>query len=479
MTASTTYESIPEGEDESKSESRSSFVYRGKRYRVVPKRWGMLLIVCWILLLDIITLAFFAFINDVTSVYFRTPPAVTDWLSTINLVARAAFGIIICFFSQRMSFRTIAMMASGLMTVANILIICGVSSRGNYGFVIVGQIFSGCAAAMVLSIIQLVAFNWFPLWERGKAVSFPWVTRRLSTVFSNLIATRSLGTFTLVSRSGNEIVEPSEESLLVFRFRFVFSIVYGLLALAALLCCVISRVYVNERPPVVKEEEDESCKPDESSSLVAQEPFSLRKELEGLKYLFTDFSFNLIFTLYCFVLTVRPLFDILLSSLIIQAFPYLNDHIVGIMYCVGISLGSFGSPTAGQILDIFSRPRLTFLGFNGSVTIALCLFSISLYMQWFILSCISYVVLLFSRDATMVCLSHRITGTMTKESNAVRVKAFSLTGSVPFLSVAITAVIVRAILSSSNAAFAVLFPIPFLVLSSLAYVFLWKYLQDT
>lgn len=179
------------------------------------------------------------------------------------------------------------------------------------------------------------------------------------------------------------------------------------------------------------------------------------------------------------MLTVRPLADILLSSIVLNAFTYLDDGVVGIMYCVGISLGCLGSPTAGQILDVFSSPRLTFLGFNGGVTIALCVFSISLYMQWFALTCISYVVILFSRDATMVCLSHRITGTMTKESNAVRVKAFSLTGSVPFLNVAITAVIVRTILTNSRAAFAVLFPVPFLVISSLSFVFLWKYLQDT
>lgn len=454
----------------SEDESEETFLLGGKRYQVLPKRWGVLFIVSIILLLDTFSASFFGFINDISSTYFNVSPAVTDLLSTVNMIARSLFGFVVALGGRRLDFRTLALCTCATIVVGDLLIAAGVSSRQNFAIAVMGQILNGFGATMALTVSQMAPSNWFPDGERGRAVSIPWILRRLSPVVSNLVATQAvkLNQPLLKVKATTNISLPGMaegEQDLLHRFRISFQSAYLSLSVVAIICFIFSFFYIANYPTLKR---GETSTPEETNR-----SWSLFEELKEIVTLFKNGKYDLLFVMYLLILSVRPMTEWMLSSIVLAGFPELSDSVVGIMFCVGYSIGSMGPPTGGWVLDKCKRPKLTFFIGILSVISAIGTFSFAICIQNQVLLFISYIGITFFRDFCFVCISHSFVHIMSTEDNAMKVRGFSIAGSVPWFSLAIYTAIMRNVLTNFGPVLTVLIPIPFHVMACTLYLLLY------
>lgn len=457
------------GSSNSEDDSEDTFLLSGKRYQVLPKRWGVLFIVSTILLLDTFSASFFGFINDISSTYFNVSPALTDLLSTVNMIARSVFGFVVALGGKLLDFRSLALYTCATIVVGDLLIAAGVSSRRNFAIAVLGQVMNGFGATMALTVSQMAPSNWFPNEERGRAVSIPWILRRLSPVFSNLVATQTvkmeqplLKVKIAPNMSLPGIVEREHE--LLSRFRLSFQTAYFTLSLVAILSFALSYLYITNYPPLKRNE----TAPEE-----IHKKWNLLEEIKGIVLLFKNGQYDLLFVMYVLILSVRPMTEWMVSSIVLAGFPELSDSVVGIMFCVGYSIGSMGPPTGGWVLDKCKRPKLTFFIGILLAMISMGTFSFAICIQNLPLLFVSYVGITFFRDFCFVCISHSFVQTLSTEDNAMKVRGFSIAGSVPWFSLAIYTAIMRAVLTNFGPVLTVLIPIPFHVIACTLYLVLY------
>ncbi|XP_039274042.2 putative MFS-type transporter C09D4.1 [Styela clava] len=417
------------------SRSESQQLLTNTPYILTPKRWGILMIVSSILFLDTFSASFFGFINDIASEYFETTPAATDVLSTINMIARSVFGFVLAMGGEQLNFRSLALATTGTIVAGDLLITAGVSSRRNMVIVGMGQIMNGFGATMTLTLSQMAPSNWFPENERGRAVALPWILRRLSPVASNIVATRTIRQGYANVGSANATSAYFESDELLKNFRTSFQISYIALTGIALVAFVLSQMYVTDYPPRA-----DGKKASPGTNTYGWRPLT---ELRGILSLFANGQYVLLLFMYVLQLSVRPMNEWMLSSIILDAFPELDDSTAGIVFIVSYVIGAFGSPTGGFVLDKFRRPKVTLVFGQCAVIIWCGLFSLGVYLQSFVLVFISDVGTAFFRDFCFVCISHSLIETMYNEPADTKVRAFSISGSVPWFSLALYTAFVR------------------------------------
>lgn len=471
-----------EGETTTTEDTEYTYTLQGKKYYIVGKRWTILALICLILLPDMFSFSFFAFINDLTSFYFDIPPAVTDVQATINLIGRMFSTIIVCFIGNLMSFRSITILGSALNALSAILVAIGVI-YGLFSLVLFGMFVSGLGAAIVMALIQLVAVIWFPFRERGKANAAMWVARRTSYLFSSLISTRSMGIdYSYTELEEIEINDGNETAKIDLKFKAACSSTFGGLALMSIVCCLIAQFFLPEHPPLCESTQatnDPGENSDESTPMLGEKPkYSFKKELKEIGELFSNPSFILIFLIYSFMMTERPLGSTLTSSLILAQFPDTNDQFVGIMLVIGIVLASIFSPITGVLLDKLTKPRLIYIcimivSITGVIAFSVC-FQVSSLTGVFA----SFLILWSTRDGVLVCMTHRLSAILSNKPNSSRIKGYTLPSAGTAICGAIATTCIRILLENVNSSAAVLFPLPFLLFGLFSYIFLWQYLRD-
>lgn len=437
-----------------------------RRQKILAKRWIILLIVCSIVTLDTFSASFFGFINDVSSQYFNVDPQQTDFLSTVNTIARSAFGFVLALGGGMLHLRFLAAATCVTILVGDSLILTGVSSRLNFSIVIIGQALNGFGAALAITLSQLTASTWFPQSERGRAVSVPWIFRRLSPVISNLIATQVVKIADAQSASDlNATASDSDrEQIQIDRFRISFQYAYVCLSGIALLSFVTSNVFITNGP----------------SSIAGIQPvqrgqsWNVLAQLRGICDLFKDWQYCLLFMMYVLILSVRPMTEWLVSSIALAGFPDMTDSTVGVMFCVGYSVGSLGSPTGGWVLDKFKRPKLTFAFGTVSVMVALGMLSLAINQHSRSMLFVSFMAATFSRDFCFVCINHSLVETLNSKSNAVQVRGFSIAGSAPWFTLAVYTAIIRSVLTRYGPILTALFPLPFHVIALVLYLSIYS-----
>lgn len=453
-----------------------TFIFQGKRYFITCKRWGILFLSCCILSFDIFCLYFFSFINDMTSVYFNVTPVMTDLLASLNFVGRTVGAIIVCLFSEWMKLRGITVYGSASNCISILLIAVGVFF-GNFALSLFGMFLNGVLSGILMTIVQVITLAWFPFDERGKSGAAPWVVRRLTLMLSNIVATRSLGVYEVTQ--GHISNNASEH--FVHQFQVTFTGVFGLIALMTLLCCVVAAFYVTDTPSVYEGDDILPEQTGENTPLLhtSFNTKSLARQLKDLIVIFKDLSFIIYFCTYIFVSLDNPLGTMLISSLVIKEFPHIADRDVGIFFCIGILVGSFGSAVAGQILDKFAKPQITFICIALLSVTSLAGFSLSFHLH--ILSGVFafYLLLWSARDALSVCMLHRLAEMTVHKSHSICVKTFSIAVTLSSLWVAISGFMIRLILKYSSPAISVLFPMPFFVLSIVSYIVFWRHFRGS
>lgn len=457
----------------------STFTLMGTKYYVIRKRWGVLALVCLIMILDMFTFSFFSYVNDVTSFYFGIEPAVTDLQATISFIGRLVPVALILLCGEWLSFRTVMILGTALNSIGAILITIGVLVKV-YACVVVGSFLTGSATAILMAVSLLVSVNWFPPKERGKASSASWVSRRLSALISNQIATRAIG---ISGPLATNLNSTTDIEYVENQFKVAYSTVFGCLAILTFLCCLISRIYVTEKPPpVVEELALESENTDEKTPMLGGKPspsYNFKREMKDVTYILSDGSYAILTWVFGFMLMERPLGDVLISSLVLKEFPLADDQFVSIMFTMGIILATIFSPLTGQILDKFSHPRATFIIITFITTIALTAFSICFQIHSLEGVFVSFLIMWSTRDGVLVCLTHRFSAIAQKETDTIRMKASAPPVASTAITAAISITVIRYLLDNYTSAIAVLFPLPFLILSLLSYIFLWKYLRGS
>lgn len=458
----------------------STFVFQGKRYYVTPKRWGILLLSCCILSLDVFCFYFFSFINDMTSIYFNVSPAMTDLLASLNMVGRTVGAIAVCIFSDWMTLRGITVYGSALNSISVLCVAIGVYTR-KFVLALLGMFLNGAFSGILITIVQVITMTWFPLHERGKSSAAPWVVRRLTLMLSNIIATRSLGA-DVIMQAGNVSEATTSSAVLkhfIHQFQTTFTIVFGVIAFMTLLCCVIARIYVTDRPAVCEDGDIPPEELDESTLLLqtGSTSYTFVRQVQDLILIFKDISLIIYFCTFIFATLDNPLGTMLISSLVIDAFPKTTDQIVGIAYCIGIVVGSLGSAMTGQVLDKFAKPQITFICFALFSVVSLAGISLSFNLHILVGVFAFYLLLWFSRDALVVCILHRLAEMTIHRTHSIRVKTFSIAVTVSSLGIALTAYIIRIIENQSSPAVGVLYSMPFLVLSIVSYVVFWPHFR--
>nr|XP_039274043.1 feline leukemia virus subgroup C receptor-related protein 1-like [Styela clava] len=448
------------------SDSETQRLLSNTPYILTPKRWWILFIVSSILFLDSFSASFFGFINDVTSEYFETTPAATDFLSTVNMLSRSVFGFVLAMGGEQFNFRSLALAATGTIVAGDLLITAGVSSRRNMVIVGMGQIMNGFGATITLTLSQMAPSNWFPENERGRAVALPWILRRLSPVLSNIVATRTIRQGYYSIDNVNTTTRYFDNNDLMTNFRTSFQISYLVLTGIALAGFVLAQLYVTDYPPRA----DGQKMPPRANNYTWR-PLT---ELKGIFSLFVNGQYVLLLFMFVLQLSLRPMVEWMLSSIIIVAFPELDDGTAGIVFIVSYVIGAFGSPTGGFILDQFRRPKVTLVFGQCAAIVSCCMFSLGVYLQSFPLVFVSDVLSAFFRDLCFVCISHSLIETMYNEPADTKVRAFSISGSVPWFSLALYTGIVRYVLQHGGAALSVLIPIPFHVIAGILYILFYK-----
>lgn len=470
---------IFEGDPLASSSSTTSLVFpqyfnfQGKRYRVTPKRWGILLLSCCILSLDAFCYYFFSFINDKTSFYFKISPGLTDMLTSFHIIGRAAGVIIVCFLTEWMTLRGITVYGSVGNCFAVLIIAIGVFCQ-TFWLTSCGMFLNGVFSGVLVAIVQVITMTWFPLNERGKASAAPWILRRLSMMLSNIIATRSLGVHKVVITQ-NATQNIADEHFMQ-QFQRTFTGVFGLIAFLTMICCMFAWLYVSERPPLYEESGDDLTQiVDEITPTLNCERF--REKLDDLWLIIKNLSFVLYFFLLAFVQMDTPLGTTLISSIVTTQFPEIDDGYVGIVLCIGITVGSVGSAMAGQILDKFSKPQTTYVCFALHSILSLASFSICSHLHLLPGVFGSYLLLWSARDALSVCMYHRFAAMTVDQTHSIRVKTFCIAIFAGCLAMAATASIIRLLMNHFTVAVGVLYPMPFLLLSVFIYVYFWRHFE--
>lgn len=455
-----------------------TFLLEGKRHQVVTKRWGILSLVCFIMLLDVFGCGNFSFVNDITSSYFGITPAITDLQAIANLLGRVASAAVICAIGGWVALRQIILLACGLHGLGSLLITIGIVSK-IFGLLAAGMFLSGCAAAIIMSVGQQVSVNWFPMHERGKVTALSLASRRLSSLLSNLIATRATGLSYSHQQLERMTMQPKMTEGVHHRFLIVFAGIFGSLSLSSLFCFILTAIFVSDKPPVRDYEEQLGLPPKESTPFFAMSTsYSILRELKEVVEISRDRPLKIFFILYAFAMTDRAYDATLISSLVLKEFPRSNDQFVGLMFVSGILIATFSGPLVGQILDTYSKPRLTTVCVASLLILAFAASVASFQFHSIVSVFVSYVTLAASRNSLMICLKHRVSGITANQSSSSRFKANAIVNAGGVVTMIISTACVRALMDNFNSAFSVLLPVPFLVCFALSYIFLWSYLKD-
>lgn len=466
------------GLDGKRLEIGNTFLLEGKRHRVVAKRWGISSLVCLISLLDAFGYSILSFINDVTSSYFEIEPAVTDLQAIADQVGIMTSVLGICMIGRWMTLRQITLLACVLQGCGAFLITIGVVSK-IFGLVAGGMFLMGGGAGIMMSVGILVTVNWFPLHERGKATALSSASRILASMFSNIVATRTMGIS--YSHQQLELITTHRETAenLNHRFKTVFSSIFGFLSLSSMVCCILTIIFVADKPPICESEKRFEGPLTEDTPLIGtSSSYSIITEMKDVVTLFRNGPFAVFFILFSFAFADRAYDATLISSLVLKEFPHSNDQFVGLMYICGIILAAISGPSVGQILDKYSNPRLTIACCTSLLLLAFFASAASFQFHSIAGVFVSYLAVAASRYSLLVCLKHRESGITANQSSSIRLKAYSILTAGAIASLTISTICVRILMDNFSSAFGILFPVPFLVCILLSFRFLWRYQQD-
>lgn len=427
--------------------------------------------------MDMLCFCFFSFINDITSWYFHSTPAQTDWLASTHLIGRALGGIAMCLFSERTGLRNVAVTCSAMNAVASLMIGAGVFLN-IFPIAIAGAFVNGVSSLTLLTIMQHITVIWFPPTERGIATSAPWAARRLSLVVSIIISTRTVGS-SISENHADMYLHNNETAELRTKFKVTYSIVFGTFAFLSLLCCVFSRFYVTDTAPVFVGDEHSEENSDEIIPILRHKKFfDLRREIRELIHVVKNPALALLYIMLASISTEVTLGFILISSIVVKEFPEADDQTVGMVSCIGIIIGAIGSVIAGAVIDRFRKPRLTYISLAAISAVALSAFSLCLHIRNLPGVYAAYLLMSVPREGLLVCIVHHIAATVPDQRHSVRIKVFTIVVMSAALSIVASTTVIRVLVDNVNSTLAVLFPLPFLLWTVVLYILLWSRLQQ-
>ena len=357
--------------------------------KVYHRRWFVLFLLIWLLLVQTFTCLNFGLMNIILVDYFQTTYSAVDWMVLGNYVGAFVAAPFVGWLALKkiLSCRR-AMISAGVLEGLNlILIITGFLQPDLFGVVVLGQTFGGLANAIIWTVPSSLVQLWFKESQIGLATGLSAVGMSAGAITAYILPSQVI----LPPKVTNTANVTDPTGIGWFRCdKLTYQGIFSALLVSVICVVLVLVVFVPEQP-------DKPPSEAQRQKRVQQTHENTSNFFTKVKKLATDATFIGCAVASGTMLNILLLIDLTIELILQRFYLASNDHFhekLAAYVLTSLGVGCWiGNITAGLLLDKFKKYRLQSSLGAGTCFLMSIGFLLSIYFKIFSLFVIFILLL--------------------------------------------------------------------------------------